>query len=154
MSSQITSLNYDDSTSAGRKISQLIQALDEVSGRGRVWEGEGVGEGGCGGRGRVWEREDVGEGGCGRGRVWEREGVGEGGCGLVVVWLSELCHLSQVQEFHQLETNLQVKQFLEDTKRFLVQMLRTINIKEEVGPMCRGALFKVMFVARCSQHWS
>ena len=66
MSSQITSLSYDDSTSAGRKISQLIQALDEV------------------------------------------------------------------QEFHQLETNLQVKQFLEDTKRFLIQMLRTINIKEEV----------------------
>ena len=38
----------------------------------------------------------------------------------------------QVQEFHQLESNLQVKQFLEDTKRFLIQMLRTINIKEEV----------------------
>lgn len=38
----------------------------------------------------------------------------------------------QVQEFHQLESNLQVKQFLEDTKRFLMQMLRTINIKEEV----------------------
>jgi hypothetical protein len=37
-----------------------------------------------------------------------------------------------VQEFHQLESNLQVKQFLEDTKRFLIQMLRTINIKEEV----------------------
>jgi WASH complex subunit strumpellin len=38
----------------------------------------------------------------------------------------------QVQEFHQLEANLQVKQFLQDTKRFLMQMLRTINIKEEV----------------------
>ena len=38
----------------------------------------------------------------------------------------------QVQEFHQLESNLQVKQFLEDTKRYLIQMLRTINIKEEV----------------------
>lgn len=37
-----------------------------------------------------------------------------------------------MQEFHQLESNLQVKQFLEDTKRFLLQMLRTINIKEEV----------------------
>jgi len=31
MSSQIESLNYDDSTSAGRKISQLIQALEEVN---------------------------------------------------------------------------------------------------------------------------
>ena len=38
-----------------------------------------------------------------------------------------------MQEFHQLESNLQVKQFLEDTKRFLIQMLRTINIKEEVS---------------------
>jgi len=38
----------------------------------------------------------------------------------------------QVQEFHQLESNLQVKQFLQDTKRFLMQMLRTINIKDEV----------------------
>ena len=28
---------------------------------------------------------------------------------------------------------MQVKQFLEDTKRYLLQMLRTINIKEEVG---------------------
>lgn len=40
--------------------------------------------------------------------------------------------VNQVQEFHQLEANLQVKQFLQDTKRFLMQMLRTINIKEEV----------------------
>ena len=30
MASQITSLSYDDSTSAGRKITQLIAALDEV----------------------------------------------------------------------------------------------------------------------------
>ena len=30
MSSQISSLSYDDSTSAGRKITQLIQALEEV----------------------------------------------------------------------------------------------------------------------------
>ena len=32
MSSQINSLNYDDSTTAGRKISQLVQALEEVIG--------------------------------------------------------------------------------------------------------------------------
>jgi len=30
MSNQILSLNYDDSTSAGRKMVQLIQALEEV----------------------------------------------------------------------------------------------------------------------------
>ncbi|XP_053571918.1 WASH complex subunit 5 [Bombina bombina] len=66
ISKQIESLNYDDSTAAGRKTVQLIQALEEV------------------------------------------------------------------QEFHQLENNLQVCQFLADTRRFLHQMIRTINIKEEV----------------------
>lgn len=30
MSNQISSLNYEDSTSAGRKMVQLIQALEEV----------------------------------------------------------------------------------------------------------------------------
>lgn len=30
MAKQISSLNYDDSTSAGRKIVQLIQAFEEV----------------------------------------------------------------------------------------------------------------------------
>ncbi|XP_057313652.1 WASH complex subunit 5-like [Hydractinia symbiolongicarpus] len=66
MSKQISSLDYEDSTSAGRKMIQLIQALEEV------------------------------------------------------------------QEFHQLETNLHVKQFLCDTRKYLHQMIRTINIKEEV----------------------
>ncbi|XP_044148704.1 WASH complex subunit 5 [Bufo gargarizans] len=66
ISKQIQSLNYDDSTAAGRKTVQLIQALEEV------------------------------------------------------------------QEFHQLESNLQVCQFLADTRKFLHQMIRTINIKEEV----------------------
>lgn len=40
--------------------------------------------------------------------------------------------LEEVQEFHQLESNLQVCQFLADTRKFLHQMIRTINIKEEV----------------------
>ena len=31
MGKQIASLNYEDSTAAGRKIVQLIQALEEVS---------------------------------------------------------------------------------------------------------------------------
>ncbi len=66
ISKQIMSTNYDDSTAAGRKTVQLIQALEEV------------------------------------------------------------------QEFHQLETNLQVCQFRADTRKFLHQMIRTINIKEEV----------------------
>ncbi|XP_060679176.1 WASH complex subunit 5 [Hemiscyllium ocellatum] len=66
ISKQISSLNYEDSTAAGRKTVQLIQALEEV------------------------------------------------------------------QEFHQLESNLQICQFLADTRKFLHQMIRTINIKEEV----------------------
>lgn len=40
--------------------------------------------------------------------------------------------LEEVQEFHQLESHLQVKQFLVDTRKFLHQMIRTVNIKEEV----------------------
>lgn len=40
--------------------------------------------------------------------------------------------LEEVQVFHQLDTNMQVCQFLADTRRFLHQMIRTINIKEEV----------------------
>ncbi|GCC29700.1 hypothetical protein chiPu_0008142 [Chiloscyllium punctatum] len=66
ISKQISSLNYEDSTAAGRKTVQLIQALEEV------------------------------------------------------------------QEFHQLESNLQICQFLADTRKFLHQMIRTINVKEEV----------------------
>lgn len=80
MSQQISSLNYDDSTAAGRKIVQLIQALEEV------------------------------------------------------------------QEFHQLESNLQVRQFLAETRKFLHQMIRTINIKEEV-------LINMQIVADLSYAW-
>lgn len=80
MGNRISSLNYEDSTSAGRKIVQLIQALEEV------------------------------------------------------------------QEFHQMETNLQIKQFLADTRKFLHQMIRTINIKEEV-------LINLQIVADLSYAW-
>ena len=53
----------------------------------------------------------------------------------------------QVQEFHQLETNLQVKQFLEDTRKvYLHQMIRVINIKEEV-------LITIQIVADLSYAW-
>lgn len=54
--------------------------------------------------------------------------------------------LAEVQEFHQLESNLQVKQFLADTRKFLHQMLRTINIKEEV-------LIMLEIVADLSYAW-
>ncbi|XP_069674332.1 WASH complex subunit 5 isoform X3 [Periplaneta americana] len=66
MRKQISSLKHEDATASGRKIVQLIQALQEV------------------------------------------------------------------QEFHQLESNLQVRQFLADTRHYLHQMIRTINIKEDV----------------------
>lgn len=39
--------------------------------------------------------------------------------------------LEDVQEYHQIESNLQVKQFLAETRDILHRMLRTINIKEE-----------------------
>ncbi|TNN72878.1 WASH complex subunit strumpellin [Liparis tanakae] len=54
--------------------------------------------------------------------------------------------LVEVQEFHQLESNLQVCQFLADTRRFLHQMIRTINIKEEV-------LITVQIVGDLSYAW-
>ncbi len=39
--------------------------------------------------------------------------------------------LEEVQEFHQLESNLYVKQFLNDTRQQLEQMLRIINVKQD-----------------------
>ncbi|XP_035210109.1 WASH complex subunit 5-like [Stegodyphus dumicola] len=55
-------------------------------------------------------------------------------------------YAQKVQEFHQLESNLQIKQFLADTRKFLHQMLRTINIKEEV-------LITLEMVADLSYAW-
>ena len=40
--------------------------------------------------------------------------------------------LEEVQEFHQLESNLQVKQFLSETQKLLHCMIKTQSIKEEV----------------------
>ena len=51
-----------------------------------------------------------------------------------------------MQEFHQLELNLQVKQFLADTRQYLHQMIRVINIKEEV-------LITIQIVADVSYCW-
>ena len=39
--------------------------------------------------------------------------------------------LEDVQEYHQIDSNLQVKQFLKETRDILHKMLRTINIKDE-----------------------
>ncbi|KAL0488232.1 WASH complex subunit strumpellin [Acrasis kona] len=40
--------------------------------------------------------------------------------------------LEDVEEFHQIESSLQVKQFLGDTRDLLKKMIRYVNIKEEV----------------------
>ena len=52
----------------------------------------------------------------------------------------------QVEEFHQLETNLQVKQFLADTRKYLHQMIRIVNIKEEI-------LINIQIIADLSYAW-
>eukprot|EP00049_Salpingoeca_infusionum_P018780 m.358747 g.358747 ORF g.358747 m.358747 type:complete len:1177 (-) comp18266_c0_seq1:307-3837(-) len=39
--------------------------------------------------------------------------------------------LVNVEEFHQIESSLQIKQFLSETRQLLKQMIRTINIQEE-----------------------
>ena len=80
LATQISTLDFTNSTSAGRKIVQLISALEEV------------------------------------------------------------------QEFHQLENSLQIRQFLQETRLSLHQMLRTINIKEEV-------LITISIVADLSYAW-
>ncbi len=40
--------------------------------------------------------------------------------------------LEEVEEFHQIESSLQVKQYLGDTRDLLKKMIRYVNIKEEV----------------------
>lgn len=40
--------------------------------------------------------------------------------------------MEEVEQFHQIETDLQVQQFLKDTREYLHQMIRIVNIKEEV----------------------
>ncbi|XP_054285996.1 WASH complex subunit 5-like isoform X1 [Macrosteles quadrilineatus] len=77
---QISSLNIEEPTISGRKIVQLIQALDEV------------------------------------------------------------------QEFHQLNHNLQVRQFLVDSRNYLHQMVRGVNVKEAV-------LINLQIVGDISYGW-
>jgi WASH complex subunit strumpellin len=40
--------------------------------------------------------------------------------------------LEEVESFHQIETNVHVKHFLGETRGFLMQMVRTVNCKEEI----------------------
>ena len=40
--------------------------------------------------------------------------------------------LEEVQEFHQLDANMQVRQFLAETRDRLLQMLRIVNVKQDV----------------------
>jgi len=80
IAAQISSMDYADATMAGRKIVQLMQALDEV------------------------------------------------------------------QEFHEVESNLQVRAFLTDTKSYLTQIMRTVNVKEEI-------LITIQLVADLSYAW-
>lgn len=40
--------------------------------------------------------------------------------------------LEEVQGYHQLDSNMQVIQFLTETRRYLDQMIRIINIKEDI----------------------
>eukprot|EP00735_Rhodelphis_limneticus_P001014 TRINITY_DN1155_c0_g1::TRINITY_DN1155_c0_g1_i1::g.17241::m.17241 TRINITY_DN1155_c0_g1::TRINITY_DN1155_c0_g1_i1::g.17241 ORF type:complete len:1147 (-),score=362.33,sp/Q54IR8/WASC5_DICDI/52.49/0.0,Strumpellin/PF10266.4/0 TRINITY_DN1155_c0_g1_i1:284-3724(-) len=54
--------------------------------------------------------------------------------------------LEDVEQYHQIETSLQVKQFLAETRQTLHQMLRIVNVKEEV-------LFTVELVADLSYAW-
>lgn len=54
--------------------------------------------------------------------------------------------LEEVQEFHQLESNLQVRQFLSETQKLLHQMIKTQNIKEEV-------LINLQIVGDLSYAW-
>ncbi|ETO18136.1 hypothetical protein RFI_19152, partial [Reticulomyxa filosa] len=40
--------------------------------------------------------------------------------------------LEDVQKFHQIDSSLQIKQFLSDTKSYLQKMVRTVNVRDEV----------------------
>jgi len=54
--------------------------------------------------------------------------------------------LQEVQAFHQLESNMQIRQFLADTVTYMHKMIRTVNIKEEF-------LITMEIVADLSYAW-
>lgn len=55
--------------------------------------------------------------------------------------------LEEVQEFHSLDSNLQVKQYIDDVKMYLNWMLKTISIKEET-------LIKLDIISDLTYSWS
>lgn len=54
--------------------------------------------------------------------------------------------LEEVQEFHQLESNVQVKQFLVDSRKILHQMIRMLGVREDV-------LITIQIVGDLSYAW-
>lgn len=54
--------------------------------------------------------------------------------------------LEEVQEFHNLDSNMQVKQHLLETRQYLHQMIQTVNIKEET-------LINIQLIGDLSYAW-
>ncbi|XP_059615254.1 WASH complex subunit 5 [Phlebotomus argentipes] len=65
-------------------------------------------------------------------------------CGRKIVQLIQA--LEEVQEFHSLDTNMQVKQLLIEVRDYLHQMIHTINIKED-------ALINLQLIGDLSYAW-
>jgi WASH complex subunit strumpellin len=49
--------------------------------------------------------------------------------------------LEEVEQYHQIETNLPVRQFLIDTRKYLKKMLRIVNIGDDVMATVRLTVF-------------
>uniref|UniRef100_A0A1A9W7M3 WASH complex subunit strumpellin n=1 Tax=Glossina brevipalpis TaxID=37001 RepID=A0A1A9W7M3_9MUSC len=54
--------------------------------------------------------------------------------------------LEEVQEFHNLQTNMQVKQYLLETSEYLTKMFQVINIKEDI-------LINIQLISDLSYAW-
>eukprot|EP00771_Trimastix_marina_P004021 gnl/Trimastix_PCT/750.p1 GENE.gnl/Trimastix_PCT/750~~gnl/Trimastix_PCT/750.p1 ORF type:complete len:1166 (-),score=486.01 gnl/Trimastix_PCT/750:907-4029(-) len=54
--------------------------------------------------------------------------------------------LEEIEQFQQIENSLQIKQFLADTRSFLLQMIRTVNVSE-------GVMVNITVVADMSYGW-
>uniref|UniRef100_A0A1B0GJP1 WASH complex subunit 5 n=2 Tax=Lutzomyia longipalpis TaxID=7200 RepID=A0A1B0GJP1_LUTLO len=65
-------------------------------------------------------------------------------CGRKIIQLIQA--LEEVQEFHSLDTNMQVKQLLIEVRDYLHQMIHTINIKED-------ALINLQLIGDFSYAW-
>ncbi|KAJ8943604.1 hypothetical protein NQ318_006606 [Aromia moschata] len=70
--------------------------------------------------------------------------MGDSGSSRKIVQLIQA--LEEVQEFHQLNSNMQVVQFLSETRKYLHQMIRNTNIKEDV-------LINLQIVGDLSYAW-